>query len=82
MVRLLYFGRLGDVTGINSEAFDLPDGIQTAGELREWLDVRFEAGGQLLEPSVRIAVNNEIVFDTHPLAGEDEIALMPPVGGG
>ena len=82
MVKLLYFGRLGDVTGLNNEAMELPEGIETAGRLREWLDLRFKAEGQLLEPSVRIAVNNEIVFDSHLLGNDDEIAFLPPVGGG
>ena len=82
MATLLYFGRLSDVTGKTSEDLQLPDGVGTAGELRIWLDQRFEAEGSLLEPTVRVAVNNEISFDTDPIRNEDEIAFMPPVGGG
>ena len=54
----------------------------TAGELRQFLDLRFEANGALLEPTVRIAVNNELCFDTMAIVETDEIAFMPPVGGG
>ena len=82
MATLLYFGRLSDVTGKASEDLQLPDGIGTAGELRIWLDQRFEADGSLLEPTVRVAVNSEISFDSDPIRNEDEIAFMPPVGGG
>lgn len=82
MATLLYFGRLSDVTGKASEDLQLPDGVGTAGELRIWLDQRFEAEGSLLEPTVRVAVNSEISFDTDPIRNEDEIAFMPPVGGG
>ena len=82
MAKLLYFGRLGDVTGRSEEQLDLPSDIATAGDLRNWLDLRFEASGALLEPTVRIAINNEISFDTSAISNGDEIALMPPVGGG
>ena len=82
MATLLYFGRLSDVTGKASEDLQLPNGVGTAGELRIWLDQRFEAEGSLLEPTVRVAVNSEISFDTDPIRNEDEIAFMPPVGGG
>ena len=82
MATLLYFGRLSDVTGKPSEELQLPDEVSTAGELRLWLDQRFEANGTLLEPTVRIAVNIEISFDADPIRDGDEIAFMPPVGGG
>ncbi len=82
MATLLYFGRLSDVTGKPSEELQLPDEVSTAGELRLWLDQRFEANGTLLEPTVRIAVNSEISFDADPIRDCDEIAFMPPVGGG
>jgi len=82
MSKLLYFGRLSDVTGISEEVLDLPSDIETAGELRSWLDMRFEADGALLEPTVRIAINNEISFDSDRVSNPDEIAFMPPVGGG
>lgn len=82
MATLLYFGRLSDVTGILSEEVQLPKEICTAGDLRLWLDQRFEASGTLLEPTVRIAVNSEISFDADPVRNGDEIAFMPPVGGG
>lgn len=82
MAKLLYFGRLSDITGAAEETVSLPDSISTAGDLRRYLDLRFEAQGALLEPTVRIAVNNELCFDTTVISETDEIAFMPPVGGG
>lgn len=82
MARILYFGRLSDLTGAAEETVALPDTVSTAGELRQFLDLRFEANGALLEPTVRIAINNELCFDTTAVTETDEIAFMPPVGGG
>ena len=82
MAKILYFGRLSDISGAAEESLALPETVSTAGELRQFLDLRFEAGGALLEPTVRIAVNNELCFDDAALSEADEIAFMPPVGGG
>ena len=82
MVKVIYFGRLSDVTGTGEEMLDIPDGVSTVGALRTWLDLRFEAEGALLEPTVRIAINSEIGFDETPIGTANEIAFMPPVGGG
>ena len=82
MVKVIYFGRLSDVTGTGEEMLDIPDGVSTVAALRNWLDLRFEAEGALLEPTVRIAINNEIGFDETPIGNAGEIAFMPPVGGG
>ena len=82
MHKVLYFGRLADVTGCHEELLDIPTEIETAGALRKWLDARFDAQGALLDPTVRIALDSEITFDTAPLQAINEIAFMPPVGGG
>ncbi len=82
MTEILYFGRLSDVTGKPSENIELPSDVSHARDLRTWAEARFEAEGVFLEPTVRIAVNGEIVDDAHPLANPNEIAFMPPVGGG
>jgi molybdopterin converting factor subunit 1 len=82
MAQILYFGRLVDVTHTPDETLDIPTGISTTTQLRAWLDARLNTAGALLEPTVRLAVNNEIVKDPHPITNQDEIAFMPPVGGG
>ncbi|MEM7328506.1 MAG: MoaD/ThiS family protein [Pseudomonadota bacterium] len=82
MKKVLYFGRLTDVTGIMEERLELPARIETAGALRQWLDARFGSTGALLDPTVRVAIDSEITFDSAPIAEAEEIAFMPPVGGG
>ena len=82
MTRIFYFGRLSDLTGISEERLDIPSNIVTAGQLKSWLDRRFEASGALVDQTIRIAIDSEIVLDNVSLNGAREIALMPPVGGG
>lgn len=82
MAQILYFGRLSDVTGRDAETLDIPVSITDTAALRRWLDGRIGANGALLEKSVRLAVNSEIVVDPHPVSDRDEIAFLPPVGGG
>lgn len=82
MAEILYFGRLSDVIGRPAETLDIPVTITDTAALRRWLDERNEAQGALLEKTVRLAVNSEIVADPHPVSDRDEIAFLPPVGGG
>lgn len=82
MTKIVYLGRLSDLTGVSEEEIEIPENIETANALRRWLDVRFEADGALLDETIRIAIDHEISLDTAVLSGAKEIALMPPVGGG
>ncbi|MEQ9527026.1 MAG: molybdopterin converting factor subunit 1 [Parvibaculaceae bacterium] len=82
MAEILYFGRLMDVTGTPAETLPLPASIKDTNALRIWLDTERGCGGALLEKTVRLAINSEIVADPHPVKDGDEIAFMPPVGGG
>lgn len=82
MAQLIFFGRLADIVDRPSQMIDLPGDIQDTQALRVWLDTRQSTGGALLEKTVRIAINSEIVVDPAPVSNADEIAFMPPVGGG
>lgn len=82
MAQLLFFGRLADLVDHPSQAIHLPGEIQDTLALRAWLEARQSTGGALLEKTVRIAINSEIVVDPAPVSNADEIAFMPPVGGG
>lgn len=77
MVKILYFGRLCDVTGCTEDTRDLPSTISNTSQLRQWLDIEV-----LHDPTVRVAVNMDVVIDPHPIKDGDEIAFLPPVGGG
>ena len=82
MAKLLYFGRLTDVFGANAETLALPAGVNDTSALRQWLDDDRQLGGTLMTKSIRIAVNDDIVPEPWPIADSDEIAFLPPVGGG
>ena len=82
MAQLLFFGRLMDAVGTMEETIALPAAVRDTSALRKWLDEDRGLGGALLEKTVRLAINSEIVADPHPVSDSDEIAFMPPVGGG
>lgn len=82
MARLLYFGKLADAVGTAEEQRPLPETVRTADALRSWLDGAAGANGALSHPSVRLAVNGAIAGPKDPVTETDEIAFLPPVGGG
>ncbi len=81
-MHIVYLGKLADIAGKSEEDIALPEAITTSSALRRWLDDTRAFQGALLHRTVRMAVNNEIVVDPHPVADHDEVALMPPVSGG
>ncbi|MEM7662697.1 MAG: MoaD/ThiS family protein [Pseudomonadota bacterium] len=80
--RILYFGKLTDLTGKSEETEAPPSSIADTTSLRQWIDNIYDGGGALLDATIRIAVDNEIVAEPAPIVGAAEIAFMPPVGGG
>lgn len=79
-VRILYFALLRDRLGRDRETIELPDG-STAHDL---LDVLAQASPVIAgaRRSLQVAVNQEMVPLSQPLAAGDEVALIPPVSGG
>lgn len=79
-VRLLYFGIVREKLGRREETRSCTDGATVAGLLAELAasDDIFALGAGVL----RVAVNREYVDDTHVLADNDEVAVIPPVAGG
>ena len=83
-VTLLYFARLREAFGVASEAFALPAGCATAGELVRALQRRGGPWAQELAEGkpYRLAVNQEMVKADAALRDGDEVAIFPPVTGG
>lgn len=79
-VRVLAFARVAEVLGWTRREIDVPD----ASAARDvWSALT--AGAPDLAPladSTRIARNGRVVTPAEPLAPGDEIALLPPAGGG
>lgn len=79
-IRVLAFARLRELIGAGSQSVDLPQG-SVAADLWSEMALR-HAGLQMLAESTRIARNGHIVTFSEPLEDGDEVALLPPVGGG
>jgi molybdopterin synthase sulfur carrier subunit len=83
-VRVLYFARLREALGRDSERFALPPGVTTVAALRAHLQRRGGAWAVELAASkpVRVAVNQDVATDATPIRADDEVAFFPPVTGG
>jgi molybdopterin converting factor small subunit len=79
-VRVLAFARIRELLGFGEQRIGVADGT-TAGAV--WAqfehDVPLLAG---LRTSTRFARNGALVDETAVLREGDELALLPPVGGG
>ena len=74
-MRILFFGRLRD----GAPAGPVPPGVRDTGALRAWLS---ESRPELLDASIRVAVNDEMILRDRPIGDDDEIAFLPPMSGG
>lgn len=74
-MRIVFYGRLRD----QAPPGPVPQDVRDTGALRTWLGA--ERPG-LLDRSVRIAVNDEIILGDRPLGNDDEVSFLPPMSGG
>lgn len=79
-VRVLAFARLRELFGFSTRAMDLAPGA-TLERLWEQL-VAEHPDAAAMRASTRFARNGALVAGATILAEDDEVALMPPVGGG
>jgi molybdopterin synthase sulfur carrier subunit len=83
-LRILFFGRLGEIAGAREVQRTPPAEVRSLADLRNWLASGDPMlGDALVREGVRVAVNHEIVRDaSRILAAGDEIAFMSPLSGG
>lgn len=83
-VRLLYFAGLREKLGSGGEEIELPSGIRSIADLREWLMAREGVWREALagRTRLRVAVNQDMAGDDTPVKAGDEVAFFPPVTGG
>ncbi len=79
-VRVRFFAVLRERAGRAEVAWQVPPG-ETVGTLWARLCVAFP-GLARSGDRVAFAVNREYVDSVHPLADNDEVAVIPPVSGG
>lgn len=79
-IRVLAFARLREILGTPDRALELPAGARIEDA---WAALARERRGLESErSSARAARNGSIVPFDAPLSEGDEIAFLPPVGGG
>lgn len=79
-VRVLFFGRVREVTGLTEEAAELSQGA-TLSELFAHYAERFPRLAEF-RASLVASRNQEFASWDTPLCAEDEVAFLPPVSGG
>jgi molybdopterin converting factor subunit 1 len=84
MVNLVYFARLREALGRDSEKVALPQDVGDVASLTLWLRGRGKVWDTELAPGnrVRVAVNLEVAEQSTCIADGDEVAFFPPVTGG
>lgn len=83
-MKVLYFGRVRDEIGTAQEDLPLPEEVETAGALRDWLRGQSEAHELALGAGslIKIAINQTYADTDTPVKEGDEVAVFPPVTGG
>ncbi len=79
-VQIRYFAALREAVGRESESLQLPAGT-TVEQVRSMLAQRYPAVAAIL-PRCAAAVNRGYVPVTAELSNGDELAFIPPLGGG
>lgn len=83
-MKIVYFAWLRERLDKTEEDVDLPDSVQTIGELMDWLKTRGEEYEYAFDnPKViRAAIDKTHVRPEAKIAGAGEIAFFPPMTGG
>lgn len=79
-VKVLFFGFTRDLTGLEQEEVEIPEG-GNLGDLRRHYEGRFPRLREI-SASLIASVNQEIAQPSSLLQDQDEIAFLPPVSGG
>jgi molybdopterin synthase catalytic subunit len=79
-VRVLFFGRLKEITGCNEDWAELGEGARVE-DLFTGYSMKFRELGKF-RPTLMASVNEELAAWDKELRGGDEVAFLPPVSGG
>ncbi len=80
-VNILYFASLREAFGTAGETVELPAGVASVGQLRDWLVGQGRAELATAK-NLRCAVNQEMAKADAAIRDGDEVAFFPPVTGG
>ena len=73
-VTVYFWGRISDQFGKSQDI--AIEGMTYISDLRQ------SFGGELLNPSVRAVLNDQIIADDAPIGSGDKVEFLSPVGGG
>ncbi len=83
LIKVLFFARVRDQVGTSEMDFELPSGYQNVGAVIDLLKRKGESFEAVLsDPSVLVALNQEMANAETTVEEGDELAFFPPVTGG
>ena len=83
-MNLKYFAWIAEIIDKREESLEIPSGIETIGQLIDYLSSIDEAYKKAFEKrkSIKFAVNQVLVNENELISKADEIAFFPPMTGG
>jgi len=83
-MRVLYFAWLRERLNRGEEEFSPPDNVSTVAELIHWIAANDAAAERVFADRkvIRVAVDEELVDHSAPIAGAKTVAFFPPMTGG
>ena len=83
-MRLVYFARVREALGRDTEDIDLPAEVQTVAEALDWLASQSPNHAEAFadRTKLRFALDQQMVKADAAISGASEFAIFPPVTGG
>ena len=83
-MNLKYFAWIAEIIDKREESLEIPSGIETIGQLIDYLSSIDEAYKKAFEKrkSIKFAVNQVLVNENELISKADELAFFPPMTGG
>ncbi|MAL64053.1 MAG: molybdopterin converting factor subunit 1 [Pseudomonadota bacterium] len=83
-MNLKYFAWIAEIIDKREESLEIPSGIETIGQLIDYLSSIDEAYKKAFEKrkSIKFAVNQVLVNENELISKADEVAFFPPMTGG
>lgn len=83
-MRLVYFARVREALGRDTEDIDLPAEVQTVAEALDWLASQSPNHAEAFadRSKLRFALDQQMVKADAAISGASEFAIFPPVTGG